>query len=120
MGCTMPTKPQSHSQRQATARKRALDKDYNAHVRTNGSQARAQKIYSSIRWQKVRRVKLSRHPLCEDPYKRHLDTPIAARDVDHIVPLRQDFDRAYELDNLQSLCVGCHRYKTGQERRNEG
>ncbi len=39
-----------------------------------------------------------------------------ARDVDHVVPLR-DGGAQYELSNLQPLCRRCHQQKTNRETR---
>ncbi len=68
------------------------------------------------RWQKVRRIQLSREPLCRKC--REQGRTVAAKDVDHIIPRSQGgTDRA---DNLQSLCRMHHSQKTRQERRGGG
>ena len=33
-------------------------------------------------------------------------------EVDHIEPVRRSPERAFELENLQALCSGCHSRKT--------
>lgn len=33
-------------------------------------------------------------------------------EVDHVIPVRDAPDRAYDLTNLQTLCVACHSRKT--------
>lgn len=33
-------------------------------------------------------------------------------EVDHIIPLRDQLNLAYDLDNLQTLCASCHTKKT--------
>lgn len=36
-------------------------------------------------------------------------------EVDHIIPVRSEPDRAYDLTNLQTLCPKCHTRKTRVE-----
>ena len=64
----------------------------------------------------MRDLKLTRSPLCEDPYRRHARVTALAREVDHIVPLQLAPESAYALENLQSLCRSCHAYKSALER----
>ncbi len=52
--------------------------------------------------------------MCED-CKRHGVTR-AAEQVDHIVPLKDRPDLAFEPSNLQALCVPCHARKSAKER----
>jgi 5-methylcytosine-specific restriction protein A len=56
-------------------------------------------------WQKIRRVKLSRDPICEEPGCGRLAT-----DVDHIKPKAQGGTNDY--DNLRSNCKSHHSRKT--------
>ena len=68
-------------------------------------------IYASARWCRLRRRALDRDRyLCmmcraKGEYK-------AGKEVDHIVPVDVDMARAYDLDNLQTLCHDCHTRKT--------
>lgn len=59
-------------------------------------------------WQKLRRLQLAREPLCR--ICRGAGLSVAARHVDHVVPLRAG--GANKLSNLQSVCAGCHSRKT--------
>lgn len=63
-------------------------------------------------WEKIRKRIFKRdRGLCQPCLKRGYVT--AAREVDHIKPKEQggsDND-----DNLQSICIPCHRKKTGSE-----
>lgn len=61
-------------------------------------------------WKRYRKMYLARHPLCTDPYERHVGRVVLATDVDHIVPLRAGGGN--QESNLQSLCHECHTYKT--------
>lgn len=63
--------------------------------RTTGS------IYNKQQWKRVRMMKLKRTPLCEV-----CNNP--AEHVHHIRPVKEDISLAYDLNNLQSLCISCH------------
>ena len=62
--------------------------------------------YSTQRWQRLRTAHLSSEPCCR--YCDHMGRVTPATVVDHIVPLREDRDRAFDATNLQSLCGLCH------------
>jgi len=67
------------------------------------------KIYNSKRWKKIRKLKLALNPLCEDC--QTLGLIESANHVDHIESIRSG-GAAFDLNNLKSLCVGCHSRKT--------
>ena len=56
-------------------------------------------------WRKVRGIKLKRNPLCERCRSR--GRTVAATMVHHIVAIRKG-GAAYDVENLMSVCVGCH------------
>jgi len=56
-------------------------------------------------WRKVRGIKLKRNPLCERCRSR--GRTVAAAMVHHIVAIRKG-GAAYDVENLMSVCVGCH------------
>ena len=58
------------------------------------------------KWQRLRKMKLARRPMCEC-----CGSP--ANEVDHIVALSRGGTNA--MDNLQSLCRSCHSRKTVAE-----
>lgn len=74
--------------------------------------AAAAAFRSSKKWQRVRRVKLSIDPICQDPFGDHARRGITetARQVHHIVGLNEcaGDTRAYDLANLMSVCFRCH------------
>ena len=113
----MPRRPASYAQRRRT--KAIDDKAYDATIRKMHPQFRAAKhIRSSRRWQKVRMMKLNESPLCEDPFQHHRHRPPpAATQVDHVIPLHENPDLAYHMDNLQSVCHACHAVKSAHERK---
>lgn len=68
-------------------------------------------------WQKMRRMVLNRNPLCADPYGVHAiaGQVVIATEVDHITPRAEGGVNAW--DNVQPLCVDCHRRKSADESR---
>jgi len=84
-------------------RGRTGDREYDRR-RRHGA---AKKVRSSVRWQKLRLLKLSESPLCER-CKEHGRIK-GAEEVHHVVPIRVDESKAFEWDNIQSICVPCHR-----------
>jgi 5-methylcytosine-specific restriction protein A len=55
------------------------------------------------------------HPLCVDPSNRHPEQVVLATQTDHIVPHRGNMKLFWDPKNWQSLCEGCHSYKTATE-----
>lgn len=95
--------PASHVRQCAGVRNRDRDRAYDAARADDPDRA----LLKSARWQKVRRLKLSRNPLCEDCEERGLVEP--AEEVHHILPRREYPDLAFVMSNLRSLCRPCHR-----------
>jgi 5-methylcytosine-specific restriction protein A len=71
------------------------------------------KLYSSTRWQELRRYRLNTQPLCVECLKNNRYTPATV--VDHIKPHRGNEKLFYDLKNLQSMCKPCHDRKTAKE-----
>jgi 5-methylcytosine-specific restriction protein A len=67
------------------------------------------------RWQRYSRERLKQHRLCVDPDKRHPDQVVLATCTDHIVPHKGDTRLFWDESNHQSLCDGCHSFKTVME-----
>jgi 5-methylcytosine-specific restriction protein A len=65
-------------------------------------------IYSSKRWQMLRRKVLFEEPLCS--------CGEIATDVDHIQPIERG-GQPWSRANLQSMCHQCHSIKTNAEMR---
>ena len=65
-------------------------------------------------WHKFRSWYLAQNPLCKTCEAKTPPLFTGAREVDHVVPLR-DGGGQYELSNLQPLCGRCHRRKTHLE-----
>lgn len=66
------------------------------------------------RWQTYRAQYLLQHPLCVDPYNRHIGV-MPATVVDHIRPHRGDDVLFWLATNHQPLCKSCHDHKTATE-----
>lgn len=64
-------------------------------------------IYRTPQWQALR-FKAKRR----DGWKCVKCGTAGRLEVDHVKPIRTHPELAYELDNLQSLCVPCHSRKT--------
>jgi len=76
--------------------------------------AYAKQVRSSARWQRLRRMKLRRNPLCEECQRNGVTRE--AREVHHRIPIRVNPHLAYVMDNLEALCVPCHRKREAEER----
>ena len=77
------------------------------------------KIYNSKRWKDTRAYVLSLNPFCAECAENNRVTP--ANQVDHKKTLGEiylsgDYDDAYDIDNLQSLCAPCHGAKSAKDR----
>ena len=70
--------------------------------------------YSNPAWRTIRRIQLSKQPLCQSCLTRgHI---ASALHVDHVFPWRHIGDHAFINNLFQSLCHECHSHKTAQER----
>lgn len=67
-------------------------------------------IYSSPRWKSVRFLAKKRDGF------RCVECGASGRlEVDHRKPLRSAPELAFDLENLQTLCIACHARKTRRE-----
>jgi len=62
--------------------------------------------YGTKRWQRLRLVHLAGEPFCR--FCERVGAVTVATVVDHIVPVREAPERAFDQGNLQSLCRPCH------------
>ena len=72
------------------------------------------RFYSSGAWQKTRKIYITNNPLC----RRCLNKDIVRKSdvVDHIIPIKIDWNKRLDQDNLQSLCNSCHASKSEEDR----
>lgn len=72
-------------------------------------------FYNKKEWKHARRSSMLRHDwLCRECLRNGLYTK--ADVVDHIVELRDDWDKRLDQSNLQPLCNACHNVKTIREK----
>lgn len=95
------------------AHQREIDaprREYDRRRRLDPSLALAAKIRSSSRWRNVRKKKLAISPLCEDPYGDHkrIDATVPGQQVHHVEGLAVAPSRAYDMENLMTVCTACH------------
>lgn len=113
----MPWRPHSH---RAFHDRTADDRAYNQTQRKlNPLLWAAQQVRNTARWRRLREIILNRQPLCADPFALHATWGRfePAVEVDHIVPLTERLDLAYDETNLQPLCRACHSRKSALERK---
>jgi len=82
--------------------------------RTNAYKCRAWSGWYNLKiWKVARRNQLTSEPLCRECKKEGVDQP--AREVDHIIPHKGNWELFIDSDNLQSLCSTHHSRKTYNE-----
>lgn len=79
--------------RQRMERSKNAEHDYN-------------RFYKTTAWKKLSRRTLQEKPICAECYRHGIVK--MAKLVDHIVPIREDWSKRLDPDNLQSLCYECH------------
>lgn len=67
-------------------------------------------VYSTKRWERLRFLAKRR-----DGFACVKCGALAALECDHVVSIRRAPERAYDLENLQTLCISCHSAKTNAE-----
>lgn len=72
-------------------------------------------FYGSAAWRNLRNKKLKLNPLCEDCLDKGFLNE--GKDIDHIVEIKDDWDRRLDLTNLRTLCRSCHMAKTAAVRK---
>ena len=83
--------------------KQESNKDYDTNIRAKDRK----KIYNDKKWLDIREVALIRdNLLCQECLRKGIYTE--AKIVHHIVELKDDITKAYELDNLESICHKHH------------
>ncbi|WP_374322166.1 HNH endonuclease [Brevundimonas sp.] len=66
--------------------------------------------YTTARWQRLRKAKLSEAPLCQTC--EHRGRKVVAEHVDHVVAIKQGGPAFPPMDCLRALCAPCHSIKT--------
>lgn len=111
----MPFKPPTHDQLERAAHPERYPPRHvedAARRRADTTSAESKRFYASARWQRFRRLVLSRHPLCVACLSRGRTEP--ATDIDHIATIRAG-GALLDERNVQALCHSCHARKTATE-----
>ncbi len=86
-----------------TATRAEINRTYDRHHRD----PEAKRFYHSRAWLSLRLSQLRRFPYCQDCYEqRDIVTPAAH--VHHLKPITSHPELRLSLENLRSLCSGCH------------
>lgn len=72
------------------------------------------KFYQGKVWRSISKAYRRRHPVCTHCVAAGRATP--ADMVDHIIPVRVQWELRHDPKNLQSLCHPCHNSKTRRDR----
>lgn len=76
---------------------------------------RSNSFYHSMAWKKVRKLAiLNSNGLCVRCFDNN--RLVQGYIVDHIIPVKEDWSKRLELDNLQYLCLACHNKKTNEDK----
>lgn len=109
----MPAKPPMFRLR---PRDRSVDdRMYAARRRCEFEEARIAALHSGHKWRELRNRHLKHEPLCRACVAAGV--PQLAKVVDHVEPVREQPERAYDDTNLQSLCARHHAVKSAAERK---
>lgn len=76
---------------------------------------KANAMYQTARWSRLRIRQLSKSPLCQSCASRGKVTP--ATDIDHLFAWQDIGADAFYRNIFQSLCRNCHTVKGGLERK---
>ncbi|MCH3911282.1 MAG: HNH endonuclease [Limosilactobacillus oris] len=75
------------------------------------------RFYKTSAWVKLSHRTLQNSPVCVSCLRKGI---IKKADlVDHIEPIRENWDKRLDPSNLQPLCYRCHRIKTKQDHERE-
>lgn len=74
------------------------------------------KFYSSTFWVRLRKIQLSKQPLCASCLSN--GRVVSAEHIDHVFPHRQNPEK-FKKNIFQSLCSSCHTLKTQQENKGQ-
>lgn len=73
-------------------------------------------FYHSAAWKRARDlIRIRDNGLCIECFNAKRIT--VGTIVDHIIPIKQNWNKRLDEDNLQLLCQACHNKKTGSERK---
>ncbi|WP_367341786.1 HNH endonuclease [Limosilactobacillus sp.] len=104
----------NEAQRQQQTREKHLTNKQIYHKRMYASdESQAQQFYKTTAWKHMSRLFLENNPVCIECLKHGI---VRKADVaDHIVPIRKDWSKRLDMNNLQPLCAKHHWQKTQKE-----
>jgi len=77
---------------------------------------RSKQFYHSASWKRARDlIRIRDNGLCIECLNQKRIT--VGTIVDHIIPIKQNWNKRLDENNLQLLCQSCHNKKTGSERK---
>lgn len=83
------------------------------HKKVNNRAPRVRdKFLDTEAWRTMSKAKLAETPWCEQCERDGKGQTVPAIDVDHILPRKTHGHLALAFENLQSLCLKCHKIKT--------
>lgn len=103
----------SYCKKHEATSKKQLYKD-----RFSESNEKFHKFYKTKRWERTSKQFRLKNPLCIECLANGIVRK--ADVVDHIVELKDDWDKRLDWDNLQSLCHEHHNIKTAKARQIRG
>lgn len=77
----------------------------------DGARRQRLRLYGSARWQRLRKIKLAKNPMCEICNRQ------LAVQVHHLLKARDNPEQQFNMSNLQSVCLLCHARETQKETR---
>lgn len=79
----------------------------NYKINTYERDSKYNKFYKSKEWNTVRQLAIVRdHALCKDCLDNNVITPYNT--VHHIVPIKDNWNKRLDINNLICLCESCH------------
>lgn len=116
----MPTKPKTHNPlppalQAKLAQQREADKERRRKAYEKQPERKADNaFYKTARWIAFRKYAMSllENVLCRACKEQGRIVP--ATQCDHIKPRKEHPELAYEIENVQGLCLACHKAKTNR------
>lgn len=83
-------------------------------VKNDTRKKERQDVYNTMQWRDLRLIKLEKDPLCEECLLK--EKVVVATEVHHKDSFMKYYDtkrveKAYDIENLESLCRECHQNK---------
>lgn len=103
----------SYCAKHQTDKQQQVTSDYDVYANRKEIGGKFFQFYHSKAWKQLSYSYRLRNPMCEVCLKK--DIYIKCDVVDHIIPIRNDWSKRLDENNLQALCHSCHNAKTRAE-----